>query len=197
MHAFALKMAAKHSQCTIVESNVSLSTTRYRRKFRSIRRRKRKGFFGNRRQNDGIESFEANEEENQVLAVVADQTSNTNEGCSQSLDNLSNDSSAVNVSFEKVLNSTFEIPSMSVTRSQTAQVGFCTKSNMIVSKHLLIKALKKAAVCRVCRNYKSCLDIKTTGEDGLAEHLVFVCSNCKNESPFETSEKLSSNSRSD
>ena len=197
MHAFALKMAAKHSQCTIVESNVSLSTTRYRRKFRSIRRRKRKGFFGNRRQNDGIESFEANEEENQVLAVVADQTSNTNEGCSQSPDNLSNDSSAVNVSFEKVLNSTFEIPSMSVTRSQTAQVGFCTKSNMIVSKHLLIKALKKAAVCRVCRNYKSCLDIKTTGEDGLAEHLVFVCSNCKNESPFETSEKLSSNSRSD
>ena len=68
---------------------------------------------------------------------------------------------------------------------------------MIVNKHLLVKALKKAAVCRVCRNYKSCLDIKTTGEGGLAEYLVFVCSNCKYESPFETSEKLSSNSRSD
>ena len=68
---------------------------------------------------------------------------------------------------------------------------------MIVNKYLLIKALKKAAICKVCRHYKSSLDIKTTGEDGLAEHLVFVCSNCKNESPFETSEKLTSNSRSD
>ena len=69
--------------------------TRYRRKFRSIRGRKRKGFFGNRRQNGGTESFEVNEEENQVLAVVTDQTSNTNEGCSQSADNPSNDSSAM------------------------------------------------------------------------------------------------------
>ena len=84
-----------------------------------------------------------------------------------------------------------------LTRSQRNQFGFCTKSNMIVNKHLLIKALKKAAVCRVCRNSKSNLDIRTTGEDGLAEHLVFVCSNCKSESPFVTSEKLTSNSRSD
>ena len=78
-----------------------LSTVRYRRKFRSIRRRKRKGFFGNRRQNDGTDSFELDEEENEVLAVVTDQASNSDEGCSQSADNLSSDSSAVNVSFEK------------------------------------------------------------------------------------------------
>ena len=127
VHAFAMKMAAKHSQCTTVESSVSLSITRYRRKFRSIRRWERKGFFGNRRQNGGTESFEVNEEESQVLAVVIDQPSNTNERCSQSADNLSNDSSAVNVLFEKVMNSSFEKPSMSVPRSQTAQFGFCTK----------------------------------------------------------------------
>ena len=196
VHASALKMAAKHSQCTTVGGNNVLSTVRYRRKFRSIRRRKRKGFFGNRRQNDGTDSFEVDEEENEVLAVVTDQASNSDEGCSQSADNLSSDSSAVNVSFEKIMNSSVGNPSM-LTRSQRNQFGFCTKSNMIVNKHLLIKALKKAAVCRVCRNYKSNLDIRTTGEDGLAEHLVFVCSNCKSESPFVTSEKLTSNLRSD
>ena len=196
MPAFTLKMAAKHSQCTTVEGNDSLSAMRYRGKFRSIRRRKRKGFFGNRRQNDGTDSFELNEEDNQVPAVATDQASNPDEGCNQSADILGSDSSALNVSFERIMNSSFEKPGVS-TRSQTTHFGLCTKSNMIVNKYFLIQALKKAAICKVCRHYKSTLDIKTTGEDGLAEHLVFVCSYCKNESPFGTSEKLTSHSRSD
>ena len=96
-----------------------------------------------------------------MLAMVKGKTSNSSQEDGQSADNHDTNSSAVNVSFEKIMNLSFETYDRPVTRSQTTETEFCSKSNMIVNKHLLVKALKRAAVCRVCRNYKSNLEIKT------------------------------------
>ena len=191
-----------------------------KRKFRLTRRKKRKGSLGSmkheveRERSDMLPTASVMVEESGVQAeegaIRNGPNSNTRSrtGPSYSEDEI-NKSADLSSSISKmnIMNSSFESDvGGPITRLKAMELGvknttsaslMGTNGYGIIDKSLLAEALNTAAMCRTCKATNSRLHLKTTGSDGLAEHLYIQCSNCNTETYFDTSRKLEVSERED
>ena len=111
----------------------------------------------------------------------------------------------LNVSQTKLTDgSLYCISKRAITRSYAEKVGLkrekrnsSTSGNGIMDKELLINCINKATIWRHCKSMKTSFSLKRAGSDGLAAHLILVCSNCQAETELESSGKCHSSDRVD
>ena len=167
----------------------------YYRKFRSIKRKKRKGFAGIRK----MARLQSN--------VDTEDLGQTNEGASSSTAEMdvNNDQDVPNASISKLMNSSFNSDDVGIiTRSISAAKGMrdCSSTSssdgsIIIDKKLLMGSMNNAAICRGCRNPKAQLNLVLRSRKGLAETYYLACSLCCSKTPLETSQKLTGSKRLD
>ena len=176
----------------------------YYRKFRSIKRKKRKGFAGIRKN---------------VYPQSTDGTENLGQGCFEGSQRIPTPSSAAvidgeydqeegSASMSKLLNSSFNSDDAgTITRSISAGKGMrdcsCSSSSsdgdgfFIIDRQLMVSAVNIAAICRTCRDPTSRLSLIFSNSKGLAETYYLICSSCCTQTPLETSQKLTGSERLD
>ena len=164
-----------------------------RRKFRSIKRKKRKGFSGVRRQenidnsNDGVTAMDSNPSTSSAISDSATQSSV---------------SSVKNMSERKLLNSSFEESDKNsgvMTREQAKVVGLGCQCDVEMATGfklqdavLLNDCISSAAICSSCRSATSKLELfqKNNEREGLSESLFLKCTACDTVTPLSTSNRL-------
>ena len=168
-----------------------------KRKFRSVRRKKRKGFCGH----NG-----ANKRPKLTKKAPADQDGG-GEGEARDEIDLSETKDLpvrVNVSASKLHNSSFssfEEQEGTLTRKKSISVGLRVASadvSQVVSGFklqdatLLSEGIASAAICSSCRKPQSTLKLyqRDYQREGLAECLFLKCSICNHETDLKTSKKL-------
>ena len=173
-----------------------------RKKFRSIRRRKRKGFHGKRPAELRKESGQTTAEnvETQLLSTSATSSDSGDLG-DTSTSSDKNEEIRENKSAKKLLNSSFIQMAENepyTTRSVSRALGI-SKPDLeeahgfkLQDFSLLDEALTTAAVCSSCRNPKARLLIlqENKKREGLSEKLIIKCNNCEAVTPMSTSRKL-------
>lgn len=164
-----------------------------RRKKASVKRKKRRGFSGVRRQ--------------EKAALLRNDESNVDVNSANSSD-LQNNSTAIStpnvesISSKKLLNSPFEkLKSRRgiMTRERARKVGLGSVANVEVAHgvkiqdaQLLSDCISSAAVCSSCRKATSKLSLyqSNTERNGLAEALFLKCCECQVVTPLPTSRRL-------
>lgn len=181
-----------------------------KRKFASIKRKKRKAPSRNKKGTRLITEIYVNQGE----AIAGTANNSTGVSARPTEIDLGRPSSAFtqspvderNVSITKLMNASFDSITKegAVTRSSAVNFGLKkpaknqkSAGNCIFDKGLMMACLNKAAMCRKCRSTKGRLELRMASSDGLAEHLSIVCSNCKAEQNMETSKKLEASERVD
>jgi hypothetical protein len=164
-----------------------------KRKTRSVKKRKRKGFYGVRPHENANES--RNDRSNMDgnpggLPVLSDIPIPVSTPAVESISSKK----LLNTSFEK-----FECNSGILTRKQAKKVGLGLIPDVEVAKGfkiqdaiLLNDCISTAAVCSSCRKATSKLRLyqKNSEREGLSESLFLKCSYCKVETPLATSKRL-------
>ena len=163
------------------------------KKFRSVRRKKRRGFFGKRPQEmtDDLSNVATRDSDNHDrLAVVGDDSLAHSAQKCESITSKK----LLNTSFEK-LEGTERI----LTRQKAKEVGIQPAADVEIAcgfkmqdAVLLSNCISKAAICSSCRHSKSRLELyqENTRRDGLSEHLFLKCSHCNAQTPLATSNRL-------
>ena len=168
-------------------------------KFRSIRRRKRKGFCGLRTDEIGERSSESASgfADGRHPSTSVSNVAEVLEANSQVLPQ-----SKVNISQKKLLNSSFEkleSDQAVLTRTKTKTLGLGSTSHTesasgfkLQDASLLKECISSAAICSTCRDPKSKLQLFQNNKlrEGLAEHLYLECSICEAQTPLLTSKRL-------
>ena len=167
-------------------------------KFRSIRRRKRKGFRGLRTDEIGERSSKSASgfADDQHPSTSVSNVAEVLEANSQVLPQ-----SKINISQKKLLNSSFhKLDSQAVlTRTKTKTLGLGSTSRTesasgfkLQDASLLKECISSAAICSACRDPKSKLQLFQNNRlrEGLAEHLYLECSICEAQTPLLTSKCL-------
>ena len=167
-------------------------------KFRSCRRKKRKGFHGKKAWEMRRET-EANDLESPVNTSVktcVEPQPSTSKAQTDYDDFLARTAPA-NMSERKLMNSSFENVNNlgATTRSQTAScAGIHEKAHgfKLQDAELLSQCIGKSAICSSCRNANSSLQLfqDNSNRDGLAESLYLKCSACDTITPLQTSKRL-------
>ena len=168
-------------------------------KFRSIRRRKRKGFCGLRtdeigeRTSESASGFADGRHPSTSVSNVAEVLEENSQVLPQS---------KVNISQKKLLNSSFEkleSDQAVLTRTKTKTLGLGSTSHTesasgfkLQDASLLKECISSAAICSTCRDPKSKLQLFQNNKlrEGLAEHLYLECSICEAQTPLLTSKRL-------
>ena len=164
-----------------------------RRKSRSIKRKKRKGFYGVRPQekidnlNDPVTAMDSNPSTSSAISDCNVQSS---------------ESDVKNMSERKLLNSAFEEfdnNSGVMTRKQAKAVGLGCQANVEMATGfklqdavLLNDCISSAAICSSCRSATSQLQLfqKNNERKGLSESLFLKCTSCDAVTPLSTSKRL-------
>jgi hypothetical protein len=164
-----------------------------KRKFRSTKRKKKRGFFGKRPQET---STSVND--NDTTTHLNPESSAAVTGISTSVLPAERES----ISTKKLLNSSFEKFENNehvFTRQQARQVGLGPVSSVDVASgyklqdaELLSECISDAAVCSSCCKPSSQLQLfqRNNEREGLSESLFLKCSSCKIETPLSTSKRL-------
>ena len=174
----------------------------FNRKFRSVKRKKRKGFAGSRKRR----CIQSNEMDLYNLGQVDEDELPASS--SQATMDKSKESEEHSASFRKLLNSSFDSDNLGpITRSisglketkgaGSSNIGSADDGYSLMDKKLLLNAINKSAICRACRNPKAQLSLLLSNKFGLAEKYFLTCSHCHTSTPLETSEKLSGSKRAD
>ena len=168
-------------------------TREYRREKRSVKKRKRRGFYGVRPQE------KANETRNDPTTSSGNHDSShvSNEipmPISSPADERISSKKLLNSSFEK-----FESKSGPLTRKQARKVGLGSIPDVEMAKGfklqdaiLLNGCISKAAICSSCRKPNSKLGLyrNNSAREGLSESLFLKCSTCKVATQLSTSKRL-------
>ena len=169
-------------------------------KFRSVQRKKRKGFHGKKawkiqretNTDGGHETSEETHEEPQPSTSKAQ----------SEYDDFLDQTTPKNMSELKIMNSSFKDLKNEhgvSTRSQTSSSGMQSieaheKAHgfKLQDAELLSQCISKSAICSSCRNPKSELQLfqENSNRDGLAESLYLKCSTCDSFTPLQTSKRL-------
>ena len=178
------------------------SSRKRKGKFRSSRRKKRKGFHGKkaweiRRETEG----EVEVESDVGSRVESDETQPSTSDAPSGGKETSNVSTPKNMSKLKLVNSSFEESEDRegvMTRSQSSFL----KSDVVNTEkahgfklqdaELLSECISTSAICSLCRDPGSKLQLfqENSKRDGLAETLYLVCSSCYCKTPLKTSKRL-------
>lgn len=168
-------------------------TREYRRKKGSVKKRKRRGFYGVRPQE------KANETRNDPT------TSNGNHGSSHVSNEIPMPISSPadeSISTKKLLNSSFEkfeSKSGPLTREQAKKVGLGSTPDVEMAKRfklqdaiILNDCISTAEICSSCRKPNSKLGLyqNNSAREGLSESLFLKCSACKVMTQLSTSKRL-------
>ena len=164
-----------------------------KRKFRSQRRKKRKGFCGPVGANKRQKLDESDKDD--VHAATSSTT--TDQDGSKELQ------ARPNMSAQKLQNSSFsthEEKKGVFTRETSDRLGLGSCKRQRVPAHgyklqdanLLSDCISSAAICSSCRNPKSKLQLYQcdSQREGLAESLLLICSLCDKKTPLKTSKRL-------
>eukprot|EP00795_Rhopilema_esculentum_P012044 gene12044-2634_t len=160
------------------------------KKFRSIRRKVRKGF-------NGIKIQDIRKAE-QIPSANASPVHATSPPLTSSAQGPSESGSVADQSFD--LDSSFEVidESSYETRNRSLQLGKRYEQIhpacgfKIIDFDLLKQSLEAAFICTLCKTDKTGIDIMVDEKKrkGLEESLSFVCKNCGNETILQTSKAL-------
>ena len=177
-----------------------------RRKFRSQRRKKRKGFCGiNKGKTTSAEAQKPKESVSQIDCLQAVEP--LDEEPSSSSKGIEEPSATAkfvereNVSAKKLLNSSFEKYEGEgvVTRQKGTSIGLPVNKDeqdasgfKLQDATLLSECISSAAICGHCRSPRSKLKLfqRNNAREGLAESLFLKCVYCKKETPLKTSARL-------
>ena len=151
------------------------------KKFRSVKRKKRRGFFGKRPQDVAKESVGTDD----VTEILHNGPRPGRSGSQET----EMETIGPNKSQEKLLNTSFsEIEDSygSITRSKSLELGKRTESIhrakglKILDTELLKNSLESAFICKNCENKDTMIEIMVDddGREGLAESLIIICKHC-------------------
>ena len=186
-----------------MEGGSSYAPQKYR-KFRSRRRKKRKGFFGKRAWElaKGQSKYPEETLGSGGTAISKSDESSTTRITQKSEDKGPKVSPTQNVFAEKLLNSSFEITEEEghLTRSKTKKLGLAkdgeaseaARGYKLQDAALLSEVISAAAICSSCRRSDSKLQLFQNNllRNGLSEHLFIECDKCGNKTPLNTSKRL-------
>ena len=168
-------------------------------KFRSIRRRKRKGFHGLRTDEIRERSSES------ASGLVDERPSSSVSNVAEVLEEKNSEvlpQSKVNILQKKLLNSSFnklDSDQTVLTRTKTKSLGLGSTCHTesasgfkLQGSSLLKECISSAAICSACRDPKSKLQLFQNNRlrEGLAEHLYLECSICEAQTSLMTSKRL-------
>ena len=176
------------------------------KKFRSARRKKRKGFHGKkaweiRKEEPALSQEQGDCSKTDSRHFVSQPCSSTPKPEKEIKENPSLPQ-RINVSAEKLLNSSFlslEKEESHLTRSKTRKLGLTSDAKVceahgfkLQDANLLSESISKAAICSSCRKPNSKLQLFQDNKrrDGLSEQLFLLCSECGNKTPLNTSRRL-------
>ena len=166
-------------------------------KFRSCRRKKRKGFHGKKAWEVRMEAEENDRNDTSVESHVEPQPSTSK--AQSEYDDFLDRTAPKNMSELKLMNSSFESfdrQEAVTTRSQSSSAEICVHEEAhgfkLQDAKLLSECFAVSAICSSCRNSKSKLQLfqDSASRNGLAELMYLKCSYCGIITPLNTSTRL-------
>lgn len=178
-----------------------------KRAIKRIKAKKRKGFFGRRPQDLTTDNANSRLEEINIASTTDEpiQVTSTSTPRPRVGDhNVENTSALSSITDKKLANSSFEdlVPDGVLTRSSRKALGFSpnkaarktveAEGFSLVEISVVQSALRSAAICSSCKSAKSEIKIlkDNSRRHGLAEMLIFKCSQCQHETKTYSSAKI-------
>ena len=170
-------------------------------KFRSCRRKKRKGLHGKKAWEIRSETHTDGDQETSEETREEAQSSTSKAQMQSEYDDFLDRTAPENMLELKLMNSSFkdfENEEGVSTRSQTRSSGMSSEAHekahgfKLQDAELLAQCLSKSAICSSCRKPSSKLQLfqDNSNRDGLAETLYLKCSTCDSITPLQTSKRL-------